>query len=87
MVYKAGLSEMIDMRNSYGISDSIEYKIYDDFSRWSPIQVMHYITAPMDDPECTVNNLPDLMEAETTVDGAGSLLMHLKEQMTYRDEI
>ncbi len=79
--------EMIDMRNSYGISDSIEYKIYDDFSRWSPIQVMHYITAPMDDPECTVNNLPDLMEAETTVDGAGALLWHLKEQMVYRCEI
>ncbi len=81
------LPEMIDMRNSYRISDSIEYKIYDDFSRWSPIQVMHYITAPMDDPECTVNNLPNLMEAETTVDGASALLMHLKEQMTYRNEI
>ena len=81
------LPEMIDMRNSYGISDIIEYKIYDDFSHWSPIQVMHYITAPMDDPECTVNNLPDLMEAETTVDGAGALLWHLKEQMVYRGEI
>ena len=48
---------------------------------------MHYITAPMDDPESTVNNLPDLMEVETTVEGAGALLWHLKEQMTYRGEI
>ena len=81
------LPEMIDMRNSYGISDGIEYKIYDDFSRWSPIQVMHYITAPMDDPECTANNLSDLMEAETTVEGSSALLWHLKEQMVYRGEI
>ena len=81
------LHEMIKIRERDWFSDSIEYKIYGDFSDWSPIQVMHYITAPMDDPECTVNNLPDLMEAETTVDGAGALLWHLKEQMTYRGEI
>ena len=64
------LPEMIKIRERDGFSDSIEYKIYDSFSHWSPIQVMHYITAPMDDPECTVNNLPDLMEAETTVEGS-----------------
>ena len=81
------LHEMIKIRERDWFSDSIEYKIYGDFSDWSPIQVMHYITAPMDDPECTVNNLPDLMEAETTVDGAGALLWHLKEQMVYRGEI
>ena len=79
--------EMIKIRERDWFSDSIEYKIYGDFSHWSPIQVMHYITAPMDNPECTVNNLPDLMEAQTTVEGAGALLWHLKEQMAYRGEI
>ena len=81
------LPEMIKTRQRDWFSDNIEYKIYGDFTYWTPIQVMHYITAPMDDPECTVNNLHDLMEAETTVEGAGALLWHLKEQMTYRGEI
>ena len=81
------LPEMIKTRQRDWFSDEIEYKIYGDFPYWTPIQVMHYITAPMDDPESTVNNLPDLMEAETTVEGAGALLWHLKEQMTYRGEI
>ena len=81
------LPEMIKTRQRDWFSDNIEYKIYGDFTYWTPIQVMHYITAPMDDPESTVNNLPDLMEAETTVEGASALLWHLKEQMTYRGEI
>ncbi len=79
--------EMIKIRERDWFSDSIEYKIYDSFSHWSPIQVMHYITAPMDDPESTQNNLHEFMEAETTVEGAGALLWHLKEQMVYRGEI
>ena len=81
------LSEMVEIRQSDWFSDEIEYKIYGDFPYWTPIQVMHYITAPIDDPECTVNNLPELMEAETIVDGVKELLWHLKEQMTYRAEI
>ena len=81
------LPEMIKIRQRNWFSDNIEYKIYSDFSHWTPIQVMHYIMAPMDDPESTVNNLSELMEAETTVEGAGALLWHLKEQMTYRGEI
>ena len=81
------LPEMIKTRQRDWFSDDIEYKIYGDFPYWTAIQVMHYITAPMDDPESTVNNLPDLMEAETTVEGAGALLWHLKEQMTYRGEM
>lgn len=81
------LHEMIKIRERDWFSDSIEYKIYGDFSHWSPIQVMHYITAPMGDPESTVNNLHEFMEAETTVEGAGTLLWHLKEQMTYHGEI
>lgn len=80
------LHEMIKIRERDWFSDSIEYKIC-DFSHWSPIQVMHYITAPMDDPESTVNNLHEFMEAETIVEGAEVLLWHLKEQMTYRGEI
>ncbi len=79
--------EMIKIRERDWFSDSIEYKIHDSFSHWSPIQVMHYITAPMEDPESTVNNLHEFMEAETTVEGAEVLLWHLKEQMTYRGEM
>lgn len=79
--------EMIKIRERDWFSDSMEYKIYDSFSHWSPIQVMHYITAPMDDPESTVNNLHEFMEAETTVEGAEVLLWHLKEQMAYRGEM
>ncbi len=80
------LPELVEMRQRDWFIDNLEFMIY-DLTTWSPIQVMHYITAPMDDPECTVNNLPELMEAETTVEGASALLWHLKEQMTYRGEI
>ena len=83
----SNLAEMVKLRQSDWFSDEIEQKIYCDFIYWTPIQVMHYITAPMDDPECTVNSLPELMEAETTVEGAEALLWHMKEQMTYRYEI
>jgi len=78
---------MVEIRQRDWFSDEIKYKFYGDFPYWTPIKVMHYITAPMDDPEYTVNNLPELMEAETTVDGVRVLLWHLKEQMTYRHEI
>lgn len=81
------LPEMVEIRQRDWFSDDIEYKIYGDFPHWDPIQVMHYITAPMDAPEYTVNNLPDLMEAETTIEGAAALLWHLKEQMTYRGDM
>ncbi len=84
---QSNLAEMVEIRQSDWFSDEIEHTIYGDFPYWTPIQVMHYITAPMDDPECTVNNLPELMEAETTVDGVRALLWHLKEQMAYRVEI
>lgn len=80
------LPEMIEIRQNKWFSD-IEYEIYGTFTYWTPIQVMHYITAPMDDQESTVNNLPELMEAKTTVEGAEALFWHLKEQMTYRGEI
>lgn len=78
------LSELVEIRQSDWFSDEIELLIYGDFTYWTPIQVMHYITAPMDDPECTVNNLYELMEAETAVEGAVALLLHLKEQINYR---
>ena len=79
--------EMEKIRQRDWFSDSIESKIYGDFPYLTPIQVMHYITAPMDDPEYTVNYLPELIDAETIVDGASALLWHIKEQMTYRGEI
>ena len=84
---QSNLAEMVKIRQKDWFSDDIEYKLYGDFPYWTPIQVMHYITAPLDDPECTVNSLPELMEAETTVEGARALLWHLKKQMTYRCEI
>ena len=84
---QSNLAEMVEIRQRDWFSDDIEFKLYGDFSYLTPIQVMHYITAPLDDPEFTVNNLPELMEAETAVEGARALLWHLKEQMTYRCEI
>lgn len=84
---QSNLAEMAEIRQRDWFSDDIKYKIYSDFQYWTPIQVKHYITDPMDDPECTVNNLPELMEAETTVEGARALLWHLKEQMSYYGEM
>ena len=82
----SGDPKMIHIHNSKWFND-IEHKVFADFRNWPPIQIMYYITAPMDIPEDTLNNLPGLMDAENTVEGASALLWHLKEQMEFRHEI
>lgn len=63
----------------------IEWKVSEMRSSWSPIQIMHYITAETDCND--FNDLPALLEANDPFEGATVLYYHLLHQMQRRAEI
>lgn len=75
---------MEEINREFGCYE-IGWKVTEMSSNWSPIQIMHYITAETDWNE--LNDLPELMEADNPFEGSTALLYHLLHQMQRRYEI
>ncbi|MDE0314797.1 MAG: hypothetical protein OXM61_07845 [Candidatus Poribacteria bacterium] len=72
-----------ELQNRCGMYE-IEWKPA-ELKSWTPIQAMFYITSETD--ARPYNDLPDLMEAGTPLEGAIALIYHLIDLMEYRHEI